>query len=616
MTTSNNKRVAVLGGGVAGLSAAHELIKHGYQVDVYEARADLGGKARSQYIKGTAAGGRRDLPGEHGFRFYPSFYKHLIRTMEEIPLDVSDPNGKKVADNLRSCNEAGIAPADGVGMRRFLRRKPKDALDFVGVLQMVFRDIDVSPLDLAFFAKKVLRYFASCKKRRDSKYEEISWWSYVEGHSYEPRFQKYLRAVPRIMVAMDPKHGSARTIGNISMQLIEDYAKEGIHSDRTLIGPTTEAWILPWRTYLESLGVTFHTGRALKKLSFDPTAGRITGAVVAGEAAPIQADYYICAVPLEVMVDLVTAEMASFDERELGKLRRIYNRKMADSSGVLSDRDQLGKMTDWMVGLQLFLREDRPLVRGHVFFPDSPWALSAISQAQFWEESQKGFFRERYGDGEVGGVLSVDISDWNREGVHIKKPAKRCTADEIRAEVWEQIKAGLNKTGETVVTDALLYPRYNLDQDVEFPEGSPAEPRNSSPLLVHPPGSWFLRPTAETGIENLMLASDYVQTETILACMEGANEAARHAVNAILRRDRGARAACDVWCMEEHPLFERAKQIDEMAFDRGYRGDASSGPQIFSDVQSFFDEGEHARPTSLEEVENLERMLVANPELV
>ncbi len=69
--------VAVLGGGVGGLSAAHELAERGFAVTVYEARADFGGKARSMPVPGSGTGGRADLPAEHGFRFFPGFYRHL-----------------------------------------------------------------------------------------------------------------------------------------------------------------------------------------------------------------------------------------------------------------------------------------------------------------------------------------------------------------------------------------------------------------------------------------------------------------------------------------------------------------------------------------------------------
>ena len=77
--------VAVLGGGVAGLSAAHELVERGFDVRVYEARELFGGKARSFGVPGSGSRGRADLPAEHGFRFFPGFYRHLPDTMRRIP---------------------------------------------------------------------------------------------------------------------------------------------------------------------------------------------------------------------------------------------------------------------------------------------------------------------------------------------------------------------------------------------------------------------------------------------------------------------------------------------------------------------------------------------------
>jgi uncharacterized protein with NAD-binding domain and iron-sulfur cluster len=79
-----SNRVAVLGGGVGGLSAAHELIERGFDVTVYERKNEFGGKARSLSAPNTGTDGRRDLPGEHGFRFFPAFYKHLPDTMMRI----------------------------------------------------------------------------------------------------------------------------------------------------------------------------------------------------------------------------------------------------------------------------------------------------------------------------------------------------------------------------------------------------------------------------------------------------------------------------------------------------------------------------------------------------
>src|SRR4051794_32111030 len=71
--------VAVLGGGVGGLSAAQELAERGFAVTVHERRAAAGGKARSVPAPGSG------FPGEHGFRFFPGFYRHLPDTMARIP---------------------------------------------------------------------------------------------------------------------------------------------------------------------------------------------------------------------------------------------------------------------------------------------------------------------------------------------------------------------------------------------------------------------------------------------------------------------------------------------------------------------------------------------------
>ena len=103
------KRVAVLGGGMAGLAAAHELAERGFEVTVYERKA-LGGKARSIPVPGSATGGRKALPGEHGFRFFPGFYHHVPDTMRRIPF-ACNPNG--VGDNLVSAHGRQVRARGG-----------------------------------------------------------------------------------------------------------------------------------------------------------------------------------------------------------------------------------------------------------------------------------------------------------------------------------------------------------------------------------------------------------------------------------------------------------------------------------------------------------------------
>lgn len=537
-----NPSVIVIGGGVAGLTAAHELIERGFSVDLYEARPSWGGKARSQPVMGTGTNGRRDLPGEHGFRFYPRFYTHVIDTMNRIPV----AGGGKVVDHLRPTTESAIALVDNDTWYRFYRRKMTRPFDVLEALELFFQELDFDTEDIALFAAKILQFLTTSDARRLREYEHKSWWDFLEGDCYSARFQRQLRAVPRTMVAMDPKRGSARTVGMISMQLILDYADSGVNNDRTMGGPTSQMWFDPWITHLQALGVQLHAGVAIDSLEM---AGNKISGVKLATGATVTADYYVLAVPLDGVTNMITPQMATADP-VLATLK----------SANLDD------LVSWMVGIQYFLREDVPLVRGHTFYPDSPWALTTISQPQFWRDL--GLFRRTYGGGDVGGLISVDISDWDTPGTFIPKTAKQCTPEEIAKEVWGQLKAALNgpDPGEDTLRDELLH-SWNLDQDLDYSAGVP--PKNSSRLLVHPPGSWSTRPDAGTAIGNLVLASDYVRTYTDLASMEGANEAARRAVNVILARSMSTARKVETWPVKEPAYLEPWKRLDERLLQNG-----------------------------------------------
>ena len=101
--------------------------------------------------------------------------------------------------------------------------------------------------------------------------------------------------------------------------------------------------------------------------------------------------------------------------------------------------------------------------------------------------------------------------------------------------------------------------------------------------MINTAGSWPLRPSAGTAIHNLVLASDYVRTYTDLATMEGANEAARRAVNAILDRTTSSASQterCGIWPLVEPTIFKHVKDVDRFVFrhlSRQYNGH-SVGP--------------------------------------
>ena len=210
-----------------------------------------------------------------------------------------------------------------------------------------------------------------------------------------------------------------------------------------------------------------------------------------------------------------------------------------------------------MNGVQFYLDSDVPLERGHAIFIDSDWALTAISQAQFWPDVD---LEERY-NGRVDGILSVDVSEWDRPSKRTGMKAKECTREEIFDEVWAQMDDHIDNGS---LDHANIVARF-LDPAIEFP--AQGKITNFDPLLINTKKSWYDRPEAVTAIPNLVLASDYVRTYTDLATMEAANEAARTAVNGILDRVGSDATRCMVRPFDEPRALAPLRALDKVRWD-------------------------------------------------
>jgi uncharacterized protein with NAD-binding domain and iron-sulfur cluster len=404
----------------------------------------------------------------------------------------------------------------------------------------------------------MLTYLTSCEERRIEQWELQSWWDFIGAETRSAKYQKFLAdGMTRTLVAAQAKQMSARTGGSILWQIIYDMAMPKTFTDRLLDGPTSEVWIDPWVRQLTGRGVHFHNNRKVTEIRCH--SSHITEVVVTevehipviaedehaaiktvtARSVPTQktetvkADYYIAAMPVEQLDPLVTPEMREA-EPALAGLKRLITR--------------------WMNGVIFYLDRDVPLRHGHALFIDSEWALTAISQKQFW----RGINLSQRGDGNVRGILSVDVSDWFTPGRRTGKCAYECTPDEIYQEVWGQM---LDHIDDGSLDRANIVYKF-IDPAIEFP--NPNEVTNAEPLLVNVAGSWRDRPKAATAIDNFFLAADFVQTNTDLATMEAANEAARSAVNAILGAEGSTEEPCEIRELREPGIVTRLRELDRI----------------------------------------------------
>lgn len=544
-------KVVILGGGVAGLSAAHELINRGFEVEVYEKNpVYYGGKARSiDYThEGTYT---KPLPGEHGFRFFPGFYKHVTATMKEIPFT---ENGKTttVYDNLVPTSRIMIAR---YGMPPIVTPAsfPRNLSDIELLLKdMHGVDSGLSKEEIEFFAARVWQLMTSCSERFDNDYERIGWWQYTQASRFSYAYQTLLvEGLTRTLVAAQAEIASTKTGGSIFLQLLYCMTDPAVNTDRVLNGPTNDRWLYPWMDYLRSKNVKFtHGVRAIAvNMNKDNTA--IASATIRQKDKTefeVTGDYYLMCMPVERAAPLISPAMINVDKS------LAYIQTLAPSVA-------------WMNGIQFYLNKNVVINKGHVICCDTEWALTCISQLQFWGN----YNIADKGNGQVRDVLSVDISDWTANGKFTTtKPANECTRAEVEKEVWAQLKASLNYNS-TVISDDMLVDYY-LDRDIRektTAQMTAEQLKDTEPLLVNSVNTWSLRPDADCGIPNLFFASDYVRTNTDLATMEGANEAARRAVNCIIDTSGVKAEDCKIWELNNPFCFSLLQWYDKQRWKKG-----------------------------------------------
>lgn len=522
-------RVAIVGGGVAGFTAAHELIARGYEVDLYEASDTFGGKSRSVEVPDSARDGRAALPGEHGFRFFPAFYRHVRDTMARIAC--ADRGDETVLSRL-------------VPTRHVTYVRPNEPEHVESTDRLAADDVAFFLRDRAYTWASA-RVLTACNQRRLTQLEHVSMDALCQGSD--------LSELPQLLVACSAQAISARTAFTILSQLSTGRATSVV--DAMLDGPTSERWFEPWRAQLARDGVRFHLGHRLDAITL--TDGSVRELVLygpKGEQRTVTADHVILAVPVEVATAIVARSPALVEAApSLATLARLE--------------------TDWMAGLQLFYDEPLGFRTGHYVFAGSPWAITALDQSACWPD----FDHERVGDGNVRAIVSAIISDWHTPGILFGKPASQCSEEELIEETVQQMIRALpegSRARHLLGREHLL--RAYLGPGITTPSTTPdhavVEAHNETPLFVNTVGSYPNRPCAATEVPNLYLAADYVRTNTDLACMESANEAARRAVNGLLERSGSEHPRCTVFPLYEPPALGLVKALDGLLLEAGAPG--------------------------------------------
>jgi hypothetical protein len=497
------KTVAVFGAGIAGLSAAHEFVRLGYKVSVYEANSEAGGFFRSARVSG-----HEGMPSEYSWHGFGPWYHNVFDLMKQIPFDET---GSVYDKGLSRPIDFGIAPDKGttqfndtwmLPVSRMLRMTRMDSLKGIWLMFKTWasnrRTFEhYSRLNASEHWKPMLSNLGWKTWRASFGPWVGSDWTNVSSHTVGQFFRKLLISRP----------------SHLHMADGEGPAWDHSQGDGWLLlrGPSSECWFDKWIAHLEKSGVDFLWEQPLQKLDYD---GKkiITAQLASGDA--VQADIYVLATNPFAAADILkqTPELAEDDQL------RLFEPLIQDGPHTqVSFRIAFTEKIVW------------PRKRAAVIIADSEYNLTLFDQGQIWAP-----------DVDLGvGVKSL----WTGTACVAKIPGRlfgvpivECTKEQFIEEVKAQLFSceGLDalikeaNNGRSLTTFTIK--RVEVWHEWQF---SPTGIESYQPKWVTTTNTQPYLPRQKTSIPNLVLAGAHTKTEADVWSIEGAVESGRRAAQAI-----------------------------------------------------------------------------------
>ena len=209
-------KVAVIGGGVGGLSAAHELALRELRRRRLRAARRRGRQGAQHGRDRRAPAGDARCPGEHGFRFFPGFYRHLPDTMSRIPYGAQRPR------RLRQPGRVDADPDRARGARERARRarrtSPTSLADWEAIMRFALElatHLGIPLDDQVHFVELLSDLLSACEERRFGQYENQSWWEFTGAEHRSPGVPEVPRRRADALAGRGARQGDERAHGRL-----------------------------------------------------------------------------------------------------------------------------------------------------------------------------------------------------------------------------------------------------------------------------------------------------------------------------------------------------------------------------------------------------------------
>ena len=234
------------------------------------------------------------LPGEHGYRYFPSYYRHIFNTMKRTPIldEHGDETIETTFDRLVTPGSVKISIQDRRESRRHSSPPGAKASKLIDIKRRHFRSfkelyettvslterLGIESRDLAIFMLRIFTFLTASKERR-RMWADRSWIEFLDDPTHtsadtsgsanerpagksplSESFRDFHKELAIALLSMTAEEADAHSYGLNAVQLLLDYRGDGSGVDMTLNGPTSSVWLQPWKEYLRNQGVDFFLG--------------------------------------------------------------------------------------------------------------------------------------------------------------------------------------------------------------------------------------------------------------------------------------------------------------------------------------------------------------------
>jgi hypothetical protein len=475
-------KVSIFGGGITGLTIAHECLDAGLEVHLYESANVLGGKA-----VGTPNDG---FPLEHAPRIIANRYFSFFETLFRVPL----PTGKgTLMDNVIPVANIRLASGD-------IDQPVTLGIDLLSVISRLWsltsymRKINIPWSELIYTFGKCIMWIWSCDDRKNTLSQTLTIGEYL---NLETKSQQYRNFIVKLMGIITAAKVTAACDVSVEVlcTLLLSILIPGTKGISVVFsvsnGPTSDAIIDPWVAHLVNKGLKIH----LNSLVVGVDANRIRLRIGDQVDQIVPSQHNLCAF--------------AFSYHDTKSLNLITTQGDEENTQ----------------GFSVYLKtipEHLNLSLDFHFAMDSPWDIAYVVRTpDTWKTTPF--------DPSIKGLVNIIVSQFQVAGKVHGKTFIQCNLQEIQDEFCSQIGLDSSAIHSIKLGYGINYVPANQPSPPEWIDFAPNTDNykwtTSMPIFILTPDfAKAMPPITSVNSPYIFTVGEFTDSPTIVPTMEKANE--------------------------------------------------------------------------------------------